>query len=199
MNKQEFLLNLRESLSGLPQDETEERLSFYSEMIDDRIEDGLSEEDAIIEIGSTEEIVSQIIADIPITKLVKERINRKRKIGAWEIVLLVLGAPIWISLLISLFAVILSLYVSLWSVIISLWAVFVSVIACAIGGIIAGIIFAVFSRNLTGIAMIGAGIVCGGLAIFAFFGCRAASKGMLLLTKRIAIGIKNCFVKKGEV
>lgn len=199
MNKQEFLLNLRESLSGLPQDETEERLSFYSEMIDDRIEDGLSEEDAIIEIGSTEEIVSQIIADIPITKLVKERINRKRKIGAWEIVLLVLGAPIWISLLISLFAVILSLYVSLWSVIISLWAVFVSVIACAIGGIIAGIIFAVFSSNLTGIAMIGAGIVCGGLAIFAFFGCRAASKGMLLLTKRIAIGIKNCFVKKGEV
>ena len=39
MNKQEFLMRLREGLSGLPQNEIEERLTFYSEMIDDRIEE----------------------------------------------------------------------------------------------------------------------------------------------------------------
>ncbi len=43
MNKQAFLTQLRKGLSGLPQEDIEERLAFYSEMIDDRIEEGLSE------------------------------------------------------------------------------------------------------------------------------------------------------------
>ena len=57
MNKQEFLMRLREGLSGLLQNEIEERLTFYSEMIDDRIEEGLSEEQAIGEIGDIDEII----------------------------------------------------------------------------------------------------------------------------------------------
>ena len=47
MNKQEFLVQLRNALSGLPKDDIEERIEFYSEMIEDRIEEGLSEEEAI--------------------------------------------------------------------------------------------------------------------------------------------------------
>ena len=41
MTKIQFLLALNKALSGLPQDEIEERLTFYSEIIDDRMEDGL--------------------------------------------------------------------------------------------------------------------------------------------------------------
>ena len=52
MNKQEFLSGLRKGLCGLPQDDIEERLSFYGEMIDGRIEEGLSEEEAVSEIGA---------------------------------------------------------------------------------------------------------------------------------------------------
>ena len=47
MNKQEFLAELRRGLSGLPRDDIEERLSFYGEMLDDRIEEGLSEEEEL--------------------------------------------------------------------------------------------------------------------------------------------------------
>ena len=47
MNKQEFLSQLRKGLAGLPQNDIEERLAFYGEMIDDRIEEGLSEEEAV--------------------------------------------------------------------------------------------------------------------------------------------------------
>ena len=39
MNKQEFLAELRKRLSGLPQADIEERIVFYSEMIDDRTEE----------------------------------------------------------------------------------------------------------------------------------------------------------------
>ena len=196
MNKQAFMANLRARLSGLPKQDVEERLSFYSEMIDDRMEDGLSEEDAVLQTGSVEAIAAQIIADIPLTKIAKDKIKPKRRMKAWEILLLTLGSPIWLSLLIAAFAVILSLYVVLWSLIISIWAVFVSLVACALGGVAAGILFICYGHGLTGIAAIGAGIVCSGLAIFLFFGCHAATKGGILLTKKIALGIKKCFAGK---
>lgn len=200
MNKQELLAELRRGLSGLPQEDIEERLSFYSEMIDDIMEEGLSEEEAVGKIGNTQEIISQIIADTPLTKLVKERMKPKKRLKAWEIVLLVLGSPIWLSLLVAAFAVILSLYASIWSVIISLWSVFVSFAACGLAGVVAGvgIGFTADGGFLTGLAIIGAGIVCAGLSIFMFYLCKIATKGVLLLTKKVALWIKNCFVGKEE-
>ena len=199
MNKQEFLAQLRKGLSGLPKEDIDERLTFYSEMIDDRMEDGIPEETAVCEIGTVDELVSQIIADIPLGKLVKEKITPKKKLKAWEIVLIVLGSPIWLSLLIATFDVIFSLYVVLWSVIIVLWAAFASFVACGLAGIVAGVYFAIGGNVLTGIAMIGAGIVCAGLSVFMFFGCKAVTKGILNLTKKLAIRIKNCFIKKEKV
>lgn len=199
MNKQDFIASLRTSLSGLPKQDVEDRLNFYSEMIDDRIEEGLTEQEAVLAIGSVTTVSSQIIADIPLSKIAKEKIKPKRGLRAWEILLLALGSPIWLSLLIAAFAVVFSLYVSVWSVIISLWAVFASLVAFVAGGIIAGIIFIVVGNVLTGVCMIGTALVCAGLSIFSFFGCKAATKGLLWLTKKLAIGIKKCFVKKEEV
>jgi uncharacterized membrane protein len=199
MSKQEFLNQLKNKLKGLPEQDVNRSLEFYSEMIDERIEEGVLEENAVSDIGEVDEIASQILADTPITKLIKEKIKTKRKISAFEIVLLILGSPIWLSLLIAAFAVIILLYVSLWAIIISFWAVFVSLIACALGGIVSGITFACFSQQISGLATIGAGIVLGGISVFAFFGCKAATKGAVFLTKKVALCIKNCFVKKEEV
>lgn len=199
MNKQEFLEQLRKGLSGLPKDDISERLTFYGEMIDDRMEEGVPEETAVREIGTVDELVSQSIADIPLGKLVKETITPKKKLKAWEIVLLALGSPIWLSLLIAVLAVILSVYVVLWSAIVALWAVFTAVAACGLAGIAAGVYFAVGGNVLTGIAVIGAGIACAGLSVFLFFGCMAATKGILKLTKKLSVFIKNGFVKKEEV
>ena len=77
MNKISFILRLHERLEGLPQEDIEERLMFYSEMIDDRMEDGLSEEDAVASVGSIDEIVTEIVAEFPITKLVKSKVKPK--------------------------------------------------------------------------------------------------------------------------
>ena len=197
MNKQEFLARLRNGLCGLPQEDIEERVTFYSEMIDDCMEEGFSEAEAVEQIGPVDAIISQIVAEVPLTKLVKEKITPKKKLGVWEIILLVLGSPIWLSLLIAAFAVAVSVYAVLWSVIVSLWAVFASLIGCSLGGIAAGIGFAFGGNGLIGIAMMGAGMVCAGLSVFTFFGCKAATKGILLTTKKFALWIKNRFVKKG--
>ncbi len=188
MDKQAFLAQLRKKLSGLPQNDIAERLTFYSEMIDDRMEEGLSEEEAVAAIGAVDEIA----ADISTGKA-------KRKRNPWEIVLLVLGCPVWLSLLIAAFAVIFSLYVSVWAVILSLWAVFGAMVCSALGIIVAGGIFAFGGSILSGIAMIGAGILCAGLAIFLFFGCQVCTKGTLLLTKKLVSRIQNCFTRKEAV
>lgn len=199
MNKQEFLARLEAHLSELPQKDVQDRIGFYSEMIDDRMEEGSSEEDAIQSIGSTDEIAAQIIEEIPVIKIVNEQIRPKRKMQAWETVLLILGAPIWLSLLISVFAVILSVYVSAWAAVISLWAVFVSLLACALSGSGTGLIFLFCNHTLSGTLLISASLVCAGLSIFVFFGCKAATKGIILITKYIALKIKNTFIKKGEI
>ena len=60
MTKEEFISELRKKLSGLPEKEIEEGLSFYCEIIDDKIEEGFSEEEAVSGVGSVDEIASQI-------------------------------------------------------------------------------------------------------------------------------------------
>lgn len=199
MNKQAFLCTLRAKLSGLPQKDAEERLNFYSEMIDDRVEEGYTEAQAISEIGSVDQIAAQIISDIPLLKIAKKKIKPKRRLKALEIVLLAIGSPIWLSLGIAALAVILSLYISFWAIIVSLWAIFVSLAACAVCGILAGIAFASGGTKLPGIAIACAGIVSAGLTVFLFFGCKAATKGALTLAKKTMLGIKKRMMKKENV
>lgn len=198
MSKLEFLAQLRKGLSGLPQEDIEERLTFYGEMIEDRMEEGLLEDEAVSAVGSVDAIVAQVVADTSLAKIAKERIKSKRRLKAGEIVLLALGSPLWLSLCIAAAAVILALYVSVWAVIIFLWAIFVSLIACAIGGVVTGVVFAISGNGPAGVAMPAAGIVCAGLSVFMFYGCKAATKGALILTKKMVIWIKNCFIRKEE-
>lgn len=196
MNKQEFISELQSRLSALPSDEIDGRLSFYSEMIDDRIEEGLTEEEAVADIGSVDKVVSQIIEEIPLGKMVKEKIKRRRHLRAWEITLIAVGSPLWIVLLAAAFVIILAVYAVIWSLCASAWAVFTALGASAIAGVLAGAAVIVTADPIVGIAVTGAGVFCAGVAIFAFFGCLEATKGLAWLTKRILIGIKNMFVRK---
>ena len=199
MDKQAFLTALRSGLSGLPQDDIEERLTFYGEMIDDRMEEGLSEEEAVAAIGEVSEIVRQAVADTPLAKIAKERIRPKRRLKTWEIVLLALGSPIWLSLAVAAAAVLFAVIVSLWSVILSLWAVFASLAVSAVAAVPTGAFFAMGGHGAAGLAMLSAGLVCAGLTILLFFGCMGAMKGILRLTKKITLWTKDRFIKKEDV
>lgn len=199
MGKTEFLARLQTGLSGLPRKELDERLAFYSEMIDDRMEEGLSEEEAVAAVGPVPEIISQIMSETPFSKIAAERIKPQRQLMVWEIVLLILGAPIWLSLCVSAVVVILSLYIVLWSIVISLWAVFASLVGCSFGGFIAAIVSIATGHVLTGVALIGAAILLAGLSIFLFFGCKSASTGCVMLLKKLILWLKRCILRKGNV
>jgi uncharacterized membrane protein len=198
MTKKEFLSRLSARLAGLPAHELAERLDFYAEMIDDRVEEGLSEAAAVAEIGSIDDIVAQILSETPFLTLAKERIRPKRKLPVWGIVLIALGSPVWVSLLIAAIAVAFSLYAVIWAVIASLWACFASFAGCGLGGILSGILFLFRGYPLTGLATLGASLVLASLAILSFYGCLWLTRMAARLTKRLLLWVKSRFVGKGE-
>lgn len=198
MTKLEFLLSLNEKLSGFPKKDVQERLSFYSEMIEDRMEEGISEEEAVGAVGDIDDIAAQIAAELSCEASIPAPSAPKRRLNVWEILLIILGFPLWFSLLAAAFAAALSLYITVWSLIISLWAVFAALILCAVLGTAAGIVFIVTEQALSGIALMGAGMICAGLGIFLFFGCSAATKGICICTKTFALRLKKRFTKKED-
>lgn len=194
MNKQEFLSRLKEKLPA--NEDTQERLSFYSEMIDDRIEEGMSEEEAVAEIGTVESVLSQILSEIPLSKLVKETVKPKRALKAWEIVLLILLSPVWISLLIAAFVIVISVYIVIWCLLISLWAIEVGFALNSVYMAIYVVVFITQGRMLQSAAYFGGSIAFVGILILMFFVCIKASKGTIVLSKKIAEDIKLIFIRK---
>lgn len=196
MNKQDFLFQLGEALSGLPQGDIEEQLSFYSEMIDDKVENGLTEEAAVAEIGPADRIASQAIADTPLPRLVRERIRTGQRLRACEIILLVLGFPLWFPLMMAGLAILLSGYIVLWALVLSAWTVWVSFAAVSPAAAVTGVFLACRGSVVQGLLMVSSALVLAGLAVFLFFGCRALTRAIWNLTKRIARGTKSLFLRK---
>lgn len=196
MKKHEFLARLREGLAGLSHEDIEERAAFYSEMIDDRVEEGLSEEEAVLEIGNADEIAARIIADASRPTGISASDKPKRKLKAWEIVLLAVGSPVWLSLLIAAVAVVFSLYISLWACVISLWAVDLALAVCMLGCVLIGVTMTAHGYIINGLLMFGAALLCAGLAVFLFFGSLAATKGAVWLVKWLCRKIRSLFTKK---
>ena len=219
MTKKEFLSELEMQLHGLPKQDIEDRVLFYSEIIDDKMEEGLSEEDAVFQLGSAQEIAKQIIADTPLLKIVKSKKMNSSESKWWFFPLLIIAFPVVFALLasgfavfISLYAVIFSLVIGLWavciSIIASLWAVFASFIACAIGGFFGGVILSVSGDFSQGLALIACGLVCVGFVVLSFKAlkivtkgllsvCKIITNGSLKLYKVLGIAIKKCFIKRG--
>ncbi len=194
MTKLEFLNSLKNRIHSLPVDDLQKSLDYYSELIDDYIEDGVSEEEAVASLGNIEDIVSQIIADTPLPKLVKAKVKPNRTLKVWEIILIVLGSPVWLSILITAFAVVFSIYVSLWCVVVSLYSVVLSV-AVATLAVFTGVIISLIKGMFLDAAVLLAGtLICMGVTILLFIGVTYTAKGMALLSKLIVKGTKRIFI-----
>jgi len=196
MNREGFINELKARLNGLPKEDVDERISFYEEMISDRVEDGMSEEEAVLEIGSIDSVVDQIMSEIPLTKLVKQKVRPKQKMKTWQIVLIAVGSVVWVPLLIAFAAVAFALYIVLWALVICLYAVTLTFACCAISSVPIAFIFG-SDGNIPGVLFsIAAGLILAGLAIFLIFACIGATKGVISLTGKIILKIKTSFVGK---
>lgn len=197
MTKSEFISILEKKLEGIPKEDIKNTIEYYNEIIMDKQDEGVSEEEVIESLGTIDEIVNFTLSEIPVSKLVKEKLNLNRKLKIWEIVLLTITSIIWAPLLLVLLVVILSIYLCLWSGVIALGSVSVSCLASSLISI-PGIIDIFTSDFSSGILLIAVGMMMLGFGILLGLLTIKLAKIMVVLCKKIVLKIKTYFVKKGE-
>ncbi len=198
MKKEEYLDQIRQLLQSLPPEDLERSLAFYAESIDDRMEDGMSEEEAVAAMESPESAANAILLEQPLSTLVKARVRDRRKKSALEILLLALGFPLWLPLLLTALALAFTFILLAWvlvlvpaAVCLALW---ISAIALLFGG----------ALSLTKIALPailaapGAVLILAGLAILAGFVVVGTVRLAVLLSKAVVRGIKSLLIRKED-
>jgi len=192
MTKFEFLSLLREELAGLPEDEINSRLSFYEESINDRMDEGKSEEEAVAELGYVSDIVSQIAKDTPFFTIVKDKVKPKRRLSTLEIVLISVTFPIWLPLLITILALIPVFYLVFWIIGLIPSITCVSSYLFGLAGIFTFFV-AIFSKNANAFEL-GLGIAGLGIGTMLIPASIYSIKGMIKLTALIILKIKTAIM-----
>ncbi len=198
MNKAEFLAEIRRKIQGLPQSDIEKFLDYYAEMIDDYTEDGHTEEEAIRELGSVEQIVEQILKETPLPRLVQEKVRPTRALRAGEIILLLLGSPLWVPMVLAVLALFFGAYVLLWAAVAVLYAIDLSAFACGAAGVFSILPFALSGNLLQGIFLLGVGLIGIGVGLLFLFVCNKVAVLILRSSKWLLLRVKHAFVGKGE-
>ncbi|MCH5197473.1 MAG: DUF1700 domain-containing protein [Oscillospiraceae bacterium] len=204
MNKYEFLAQLRNALSSVPQEEREAAMSYYEEFFSDAGEE--NEQAVISSFGSPEELARSIIdenrkgatrsADEPTPSgksgsysnpFTPPPTRAQQKTGwtggqiALIIVLLVLSSPVWIGLLSALLGILISLF-----------AVFICIIVAfgvsAILALVTGIAAFFTGTPAGGLFAIGVSLFFAGLFPLVIY---PLCKLMIRLTKACFCGIAS--------
>ena len=188
MNKTQFCALLENKLKPyLSPKEMYKTLNFFEEMIDDRIDEGLSEEEAVSQLGDINIIVDQILDEHNIGKKQTKLVWRfiPRELGFINIVLLF---PAWIiifSLVASLFIVILSI----------IFSIVLSIIAIFIGGILLILkspFYLIYERNISYfLDTLGFGFVNSGAGLIGIYWLIKIYKK----SRQNGINIRTIFVK----
>lgn len=193
MTKNEFLTELRNNLKGLPSDEIEDRINFYEEMINDRMDEGKSEEEAVADIGTTDEAVRTIASQTKMSTLVKEKMKTKRSISGGVLLLLALGFPLWFPLFLTLTILALVGYFLTWILVIVTYSTEAGLLA-GIGAGTVGVIASIIDGNFS-LILAGETLLCiGGACLFVLL-CILATRVTLKLSRRIFTGIKSKIIK----
>ena len=197
MSKADFLRLLERALMQLSEEERQKNLEYYSELLDDMMEEGMTEAEATAKLGSPNQIAQSILQEMPLGKLVSTRMKPKSGWTPLAIVLAVVGSPVWVPLLLATVAIVLAVFVSIWALGFAAVAV---VIALAVA-VVAAPIFAVRAAVMTlplGLMLLGAGLVLLGLCVLGGLMAVELCKLLWQLTVWLAHKIKGLFIRKEE-
>ncbi|WP_125704898.1 DUF1700 domain-containing protein [Lacticaseibacillus daqingensis] len=109
MTRETFLMRLGTGLRGhVPAGEAKRLVAYYDEMIQDLIEDGSTEADAVAQVGDPNDLVFAAAQSVPETPSQPAH----PRLLLW--LLLILGAPLWGALAVAALCVVASLDLILW-------------------------------------------------------------------------------------
>ena len=166
MTRDEFLGRLGELLACLPAEQVEEAKAFYAEAIADRMEDGMTEEEAVAAMGTPGEAAEATLDELPAVPRAIARTRRRSTALLW--VLAIVGSPVWVPLLLAFAAVAVTVYVCIWVLALCVWviaaclgAVGVTNLALMTVGFKLGLIPYALATLGCGIALLGAALLVG--------------------------------------
>lgn len=195
MNKREYLDQLRAALGCLPEEEIEESLAFYAEMIDDRVADGMSEEESTAQLDEPKAAARAIIGGLPVEVREASQVfrqvqaassqvaqpNTKPKNRALYWTLAVLGSPLWLALLLAVAAIvaaaILSVAVTVAVLVFALWALAAALLAAGPLGVAVCFYGLAMGQPAYAAAELGSDLICFGLGLFCLHGAVVATHG----------------------
>lgn len=195
MRKQEFLDELAHNLSRLPFEERSRWLKFYEEIIDDGLEDGLTEDEIIASFGNPLVVASRIwnesgptlpaeekspVKPIRTLKVAKPRRGSLgKKITYWT------TSVIWIPLAIAALSIVLAVWISTAAIIASLWVI-TAALSLSIPLSIVFFIFMISTGSLPSILFnLGTLFAAIGLAILSFYASYALTRLFKKFTLRL--------------
>lgn len=202
MTKNEYLGKLRKLLAGLPEKDVRSSLLFYEEVINDRMNEGMSEEDAVAEIGSPEEAADAIIDETPLTKIAKHKIKsrEKKEIPRWLFGLLCATAIIWVpiafALTVALGAVVLSLFLTIGILALSIGITFAVLVPVGIAVAVLSVCALVGGKGAIALLTLGGGLVCAGIGVPLMMLGVSCVKGAMKLMGKMIFGFKKILLKK---
>lgn len=212
MNKYEFLAQLRNALSSVPQEEREAAMSYYEEFFSDAGEE--NEQAVIASLGSPQELAQSIINE-----------NRKdaaqttdppsnasgfdagaftppptpaQQNSGWTggqialiVVLLFLSSPIWLGLLAALFGVIIGIFAAIIAIIVAFGA-------CGIAALVTGMAAIFTGAPAAGLFGLGLALFFAGLFPLALYPlCKLLVKLTAACCKGIAALVRKLTGRKG--
>ena len=167
MKKNEFLAELRANLKKkhVPKISIDDALAYYDEAIHDRMEDGMSEEKAVAAMGSIDDAVQSALESMPVFLRATQRIRSDSILMSITIVLLVIGAIVWIPLTFALALTALSIYFVIWALVISLCFAVACGLFCGVMSIPALVVGFLHDMFLSGVLSAGMFLLIGGISI----------------------------------
>lgn len=143
MKKLEFINELGAQLHSMPAEEVRPLLDYYMEIVADRMEDGMTEEEAVASLGPIPELAEKILAEQPQPEQEPEPIptpaplsepvpQTKRRWSGSSIALAIVLSPLWLTLLCVLISIEIAVWVTLASLVVSSGAMIPGGIACAV-------------------------------------------------------------------
>ena len=195
MDRQAFLTALEAQLRRLPEQERQQSLRYYEEMIEDRMEEGMDEQAAVAAMGDVAEIAQEVLMDLSLPKLVKTRLKPQRRLRVWEIVLLALGSPVWFPLALTAAVLFVVLYLVLWILAAACWCVVAAFAISALAGVGFGI-WLLWQNPASAALFISAGLCCAGLTILSFFAMWQLSNCLVHLTAALIRWGKRRMIQK---
>ncbi|MGM9625143.1 MAG: DUF1700 domain-containing protein [Eubacteriales bacterium] len=203
--------------SGIPQQELDKMLEYYAEMIDEAMEEGVSEEEAVAGLGSWSEIIGQINAScgqsqtdpsdsLPAaapektgsdqTEAQTPVRNGRVSLQIWALILLIITSPIWAVLILVLVCVLFAVVCTVVSVLFAAAVTAAALVIAAVVCIPAAVVILFRGSAVSCLVTLSCGMICFGCAMLFWVSCRALVWLFVRLIQLIQSGWRRIFKKQ---